>query len=257
MEKNSANDALLADVWQKIPPEDKETLASEAQSTAISAVAVFIMFGWAIAVGFKEPRYLWGSFFVVPFLFQVLSRKAWNVMKPRTIVEYTAARATATHYASRASGQELLPSLQFKGTLERELSEGLAEREDSFDDESNLENRGPVPVWVTLFPDSLVIFSESVRGAKQELACSIYEDLSVTSEGFDDEALDQRKLLLSLRRPDGDENRWILRSSHISQLTACERKLQNAIEKRNLMLEQAAQSKQNAIKNEIQAALAG
>jgi hypothetical protein len=257
METNSANDALLADVWQKIPPEDKETLASEAQSTAISTVAVFIMFGWAIAVGFKQAWYLWGSFFLVPFLFQVLSRKAWNAIKPRAIVEYTAARATATHYASRVMGQELLPSLQFKGTLERELSPELTEHEDSFDDHSHFENRGPVPVWVTLFPDSLVIFSETPRGAKQELACSIYEDLSVTSEGFDDEALDQRKLLLSLRQPDGDENRWILRSSHISQLTACERKLQNAIEKRNLILEQAAQSKQNAIKSEIQAALAG
>lgn len=257
METNSANDALLADVWQKIPPEDKQALASEAQSTAISAVAIFIMFGWAIAVGLKQPWYLWGSFLLVPFLFQVLSQKAWNVVKPRTIVEYTAARATATHYASRVNGYELLPSLQFKGTLEREFQEGAAAQEQDLESGATTESRGPVPVWVTLFPDSLVIFSETPRGAKREVACSIFEELSVASEGFDDDALDQRKLLVSLRGPDGDENRWILRSSHISQLTACERKLQNAIERRNLILEEATQAKQNAIKNEIQAALAG
>lgn len=257
METNSANDALIADVWQKIPPEDKKALASEAQSTAISAVVVFMMFGWGIAVGFKQPWYLWGSFCIVPFLFQILCRKAWNSIKPRAIVEYTAARATATHYASRAQGQELIPSLQFKGTLERELSDGFAEQDSALAHELNPESRGPVPVWVTLFPDSVVMFSETPRGAKRELACSLFEELSVTSEGFDDDALDQRKLLFSLRGPDGIEHRWTLRSSHISQLTACERKLQNSIERRNIILEQAAQAKQKAIKSGIQAALAG
>ncbi len=257
METNSENDALLADVWQKIPPEDKKALISEAQSTAISAVVIFLMFGWAIAVGLKQPWYLWGSFCVIPFLFQVLSRKAWNSIKPRAIVEYTAARATATHYASWANGRELLPSLQFKGTLEREISDEVAEQESFLALDPGLAGRGPVPVWVTIFPDSVVMFSESPRGAKRELACSIFEDLSVTSEGFDDDALDQRKLVFALRGPEGVERRWTLKSPHISQLTACERKLQNSIEKRNILLEQAAQTKQTAIKSGIQAALAG
>ena len=255
MERISENDALLSDIWQKIPPEEKVKLTSEAQSTAISAVVVFMRFGWAIAVGLKQPWYLWGSFLVVPILFQALSKKAWHTVRPRAIVEYTAARATATYYASEVNGKELLPSLQFKGTLEREIPAGFGEDPDLHD--PSAESRGPLPVWVTIFPDSVVMFSETLRGAKPQLACSIFEELSVTPEGFDEDALDQRRLLFSLRNEDGEEHRWILRSPYTSQITACERKLQNAIERRNEILAQSVQSTQSTIKDEIRAALAG
>lgn len=255
MATNSENDALILDVWQKIPPEEKVKLTSEAQATAISTVAIFCMFGWAVAVGFKEPWYLWGSFCVVPFLFQVFSKKAWQIVRPRAIVEYTAARATATHYAAEAGGRELYPSLQFKGTLEQDSSDPSQGDSDSAD--GTLEGRGPVPVWVTVFPDSVVLFSESARGARPELACSIYEDLSVATEGFDEEALDQRKLLFSLRQQDGSEYRWVLRSGHTSQLTACERRLQSAIDQRNAFLADSPQSPQKAMKNDIRTALGG
>lgn len=256
METLSENDALLLDVWQKIPPEEKTGLVSEAQAAAISTVVILLMFAWGIAVGLEQPWYLWGSFCVVPFLFQIASSKAWRVVRPRAIVQYTAARATAVFYATQAQGQELVPTLQFKGTLERESFEGAEEQEDSFLPHQSEQRRGPVPVWITLFPDSLVMFSETSTGSRKEFACSIFDELSVTPEGFDDE-VDQRKLTLSLRSKDGNEHRWALRSQHASHLTACERKLQNAIEKRNFILEQSANVKRTAIKDQIQAALGG
>ena len=257
METSSENEALLADVWQKIPPEEKADLVAEAQATAISTVAILLMFAWGTAVGLHQPWFLWGAFCVVPFLFQVASAKAWNVVRPRAIVEYTAARATAIFYAKQARGEALVPTLQFKGTLERESSGDISQEDEDFLMDNAQEKRGPVPVWVTLFPDSLVMFSEGPDGSKKEFACSVFEDLSVSPEAFDDNDLAQRRLGILLRTSDGAENRWTLKSRNASHLSACERKLQNAIEKRNFLLEQASHAKQNAIREEIQAALAG
>jgi two-component system sensor histidine kinase PilS (NtrC family) len=58
METNSINQTLLEDIWQKIPPEEKKQVASQAQSTAISAIVVLIMFGWAMAIGMRERERL-------------------------------------------------------------------------------------------------------------------------------------------------------------------------------------------------------
>lgn len=257
MATNSENQALLDDVWQKIPPEEKQLVLSAAQTTGISTALVLVMFGAAIAIGLKQPWYFWGSFAVVPFLFQVASAKAWNLGKPRAIVHYTAARATAVYYAQLAKGEDLIPSLQFKGILSREFSEEELENQDSFLQEDTEERRAPVPVWVTLFPDSFVMFSETPLGSRKEFACSIFDDISVGSEGFDEDSGEQRKLTISLRNEAGTEHRWTLTSQHTGNLVACERKLQSAIEKRNFALEQSAQAKKAAIEHEIQAALAG
>jgi hypothetical protein len=100
METISENQALLDDVWQKIPPEEKRHVVTEAQTSGISTVAILVMFSAAIAIGLRQPWYFWGSFALVPFLFQVASAKAWHIGKPRVIVEYTAARATAARASS-------------------------------------------------------------------------------------------------------------------------------------------------------------
>lgn len=255
METISENQALLDDVWQKIPPEEKQAVFTDAQTIGISTALILIMFGAAIAIGLHQPWFFWGSFAVVPFLFQVASAKAWNMAKPRVIVHYTAARATAVYYAQQVGGQNLLPSLQFKGILSREVSEEELEKNDSFMQEEGEERRPPVSVWVTLFPDSLVMFSETPLGSRKELACSIFEELSIGTDVGDEDSGEQRKLTISLRNDEGAEQRWILTSSHTGNLVACERKLQSALEKRNFALEQSAQAKKAAIEQEIQAAL--
>jgi hypothetical protein len=257
METTPENQALLDDVWQKIPPEEKQVVFTEAQTIGISTALILIMFGAAIGIGLKQPWFFWGSFAVVPFLFQVASAKAWNMAKPRIIVYYTAARATAVYYAQQVGGQNLVPSLQFKGTLSKEVSQEDLEKADSFMQDEGQEIRPPVSVWVTIFPDSVVMFSETPIGSRKEFACSIFEDISVGSDGFDEDSGEQRKLSISLRDDQGTEQRWLLSSTHTGNLVACERKIQSALEKRNFALEQSAQAKKAAIEHEIQAALAG
>jgi hypothetical protein len=257
MATNSENQALLDDVWQKIPAEEKQQVLSEAQTTGISTALIFVMFGAAIAMGLKEPWYFWGAFAVVPFLFQVASAKAWNIGKPRAIVHYTAARATAVYYAHNARGEELIPSLQFKGTLSREVNEEELFTPHSFTQGEAEERREPVPVWVTLFPDAFVIFSETPFGSRKELACSIYDDLSIRGEGFDEDSGEQKKLTISLRDNERADQRWSLTSHHTGNLIACERKLQSALERRDFTREQALHAQKTALEHEAQAALAG
>ena len=252
---SSENQALLDDIWQKIPPEEKRRVVTEAQTTGISTVVILVMFSAAIAIGLRQPWYFWGSFAIVPFLFQVASAKAWRIGKPRVIVEYTAARATAVYYAQQAKGSELIPSLLFKGTLSQDVSEEQGENFYSFTQEEAEQSRGPIPVWVTLFPDSFVMFSETSTGSRKEFACSIFDDISLGTEGFDEESGEQKKLTISLRNQAGVTQRWTLASYHSGNLTSCERQLQSSLKKRDLILEQAVHARTTNLEHEIHAAL--
>ncbi len=229
-------------------------MVSKAQSTAISTILVVLMFGWAMAVGMREQWFFWGTFLIVPFAFQVATSKAWHSLKPKLIVEYTAARAAACFYAQQANGHYLVPQAQFKGLLEHAGSEDQPPQEDLSPDGPH-EPRGPVPVWITLFPDSLVMFSETPFGSQREFAHHFSEDISVTTEELEEDFGGQRRLMISVRDETGEERRWGLSSKHTAQLTACQRKLLSTMERRQAMAEQTALAKQNAIKQEIQAAL--
>ncbi len=254
METNSANEALLQDIWQKIPPEERAEVVTRAQSSAISTILAVLMFGWAIAVGMREQWYFWGTFLIVPFAFQIATSKAWHALKPKLIVEYTAARATACFYAQQAHGRNLVPTAQFRGFLERQFSDDQQSESDHSASDTE-EPREPVAVWVTLFPDSLVMFSETPFGSQREFAHCTSEDISVSTEEMEEDFGSQRRLLISVRDKAGAERRWVLTSKNAAQLAACQRKLLSAMERRQTLLEQSALAKQNAIKNEIQAAL--
>ncbi len=254
METNSINQALLEDIWQKIPSEEKKQVASQAQSNAISAIVVLIMFGWAMAIGMREQWFFWGTFLVVPFAFQVATSKAWHARKPKLIVEYAAARATASYYAQQVTGERRSPSLQFKGLLERPF-EANVQMEHELSHETPEEPTGPVPVWVTLFPDCVVMFSETPFGSRREFAHSIFEDLSASSESPDEDFGGQKRLTISVRDETGVEHLWVLTSKHSAHLSACERKLLQAIERRNTLAEEASLASQHSLRHEAASSL--
>lgn len=254
METNSINQALLEDIWQKIPPEEKKQVASQAQSTAISAIVVLIMFGWAMAIGMREQWFFWGTFFVVPFAFQVATSKAWHVKKPKLIVEYAAARTTACFYAQQVTGQRRSPSLQFRGLLERPFGAHV-QMERELSNETPEEPTGPVPVWVTLFPDCVVMFSETPFGSRREFAHSIFENLSASSESPEEDFGAQKRLTISVHDETGAEHRCVLTSTHSAHLSACERKLIQAIERRTTLAEEASLASHHNLRHEAQASL--
>ncbi len=268
METNSVNQALLQDIWQKIPQEEKNEAASRAQSTATSTIFILLMFGWAMAVGMREQWYFWGTFLIVPFAFQVATSKAWHAQKPKFLVEHTAARAAACFYAQQCDGKHLVPSVQFRGLLERPSSEERHIDTDQRTDEEQLseadtsgneieEVQGPVLVWVALFPDSLVIFSETPFGSQREFAHNTSEEISVSADDMEEDFGNQRRLAISVRDETGVEKRWVLSSKHDAHLALCQRKLLKAMERRQTLIAQAALAERNAAKHEALASLEG
>ena len=181
------------------------------------------------------PWAFWGTCFVLPFAFQLSSARAWRTVKARVVVEHTAARSTACWFAKQARGQDLNPSLVFKGNLERIIDENATKDSETWLD--RFEDAQYIAVWITLFPDSLVMFSETPRGARKEFACSLNEDLAISSEGFEDEPGSPRKISISLTRGKIVSN-WSLTSDDGASIVVCERKLQGSINKRNFLLQQ-------------------
>lgn len=210
-------------------------LIARAQSTGISTCLLLFSCAAAIAVGLKMPWAFWGTCFVLPFAFQLSSARAWRTVKARVVVEHTAARSTACWFAKQAQGQDLNPSLVFKGILERIIDENVTKDSETWLD--RFEDTQYIAVWITLFPDSFVMFSETPRGARKEFACSLYEDLAVSSEGFEDEPGSPRKIRISLTRGERVSN-WSLTSDDGASIVVCERKLQGSINKRNFLLQQ-------------------
>jgi hypothetical protein len=207
-----------------------------------------------MAIGMREQWFFWGTFLVVPFAFQVATSKAWHVRKPKIIVEYTAARATACFYAQQVTGQRRSPSLQFKGLLAHPFPANTTP-EHEISDETLEESTGPVPVWVTLFPDCLVMFSETPFGSRREFAHSLSEDLSASSDSPEEEFGDDKRLTISVHDEMGAEHRWVLTSKHSAHLSACERKLLQAIERRNTSTERTSSKGRYSLRHEAQASL--
>ena len=243
METPADNRELLADVWQKLPPEEKLNLFSEAKATGISTVVMTFIFATALAIGLKTPWVLWGTFFVLPMAFQIASGKAWRVIKPKALVEYSAARATACFFAAKVGGHNMNPSIILKGICRQQLP-------DSGDDEllsdpEELERmRTPKSAWITLFPDSIVIFSESPQGAVNELSRPLLDrDLSITSEEPDqfDEPQAPKTLIVTAKSEKGEMLRWTLSSPFADTLSAFERRFRSALTARDRIAESSSQ----------------
>ncbi len=128
--------------------------------------------------------------------------------------------------------------------MERELSNDTPE-----------EPTGPVPVWVTLFPDCVVMFSETPFGSRREFAHSIFEDLSASSESPEEDFGAHKRLTISVHDETGAEHRWVLTSTHSAHLSACERKLLQAIECRITLAEEASLASHHNLRHEAQASL--
>lgn len=236
--------AVAAEVWQKIPPEEKVTVIAKAQATGISTCLIIIALSACAAVGLKNPWFFWGMFFALPFAFQLASFKAWQMERVRVMGLYATVRASATWFASQARGRNFSPTLIFKGLLQKEVgNEEVSKTEAWLDDE---RETGPVAVWVTLFPDSIVIFSEQPGGARKELACTFFDTLNMSSEGFEEESDSAQRLFLSLERKSGLVSNWTLTSESKASLLVCERKLRQAIAKREYQREQALAAEEAA-----------
>lgn len=235
------------DIWRKVPPEEKLELMARAHAQGVAASLLVLGIAATAAIGLKIPQLFWGAFTAVPFVFQLVSVRAWRGLRPRLILEYLAARSAARRYAFGAHGQDLNSALMFRGELQSEIGDGAPPVEDDL--------LGVVwrPVWVSLFPDTFVIISEQRGGAKLEVARVLDDRLSAKAIGFEpgDDSR-ERKVVLSFTGKDGNTWTFSVRSQHNAALLAFERKIHGFIAEQKAELERTKLAYQDLLQGKSQ-----
>ena len=218
------------DIWQVVPPEEKLELMARAQAAGVVACIIAVIIASTIAVSLKLNWILWGGLMACPFIFQFSAGKKWRDIRPRTMLEYLAARSASRRYAFMTHSKNLGLQLLFKGKISRK-----------FDQDQVLEaleavvnKTDDIDVWVALFNDTVVMISEQAGGAKVEFAHLINERLGLSSTGPKDTKSDYssgRALnLTSMDKKGGDSQSWILTSRYPAALIVFEKKLRSLLE---------------------------
>jgi len=211
----------LTDVWRQIPPEEKLELMARAQAKGTSASLVLIVISGTLAVGLKIPWIFWFAFLGVPFVFQFSSAKAWRDVKPRSILEFLAARSAARRYAFSTSCKDLTISMMFKGTLHAKYDSEQEQEELEARVSNTLENE----VWVALFPDTVIMISERRGGAKLQFAHAIDDKLHINAVGYDTPGVQERAVELSYIGREGITFKFNLTSKYPAALLVFEKKV--------------------------------
>lgn len=180
---------------------------SRAQAKGVSAALSLIILAGTCAVGFRANLILWVSFLLVPLVFQLAAGRAWRRLRPVVMLEYLAARSAARRYAFSARGKELVINMLFRGTLEQQVR-----REESELGEAEEETDEIIDVWIALFPDSIVVMSEGIRGANLEFCQILTERTRIEGE-----QIGRRGYEVRITRGDSKTNlekTYVLRSRH-------------------------------------------
>lgn len=208
------------DIWRKIPPEEKLNLMAQAQAAGVFAGIILMVICGTMAMGLKVPWIFWSGVLGIPFVFQFASAKRWRDVKPRTILEYLAARSAARRYAYSAQAKDLAVCMIFKGILGREFQTDQIEEKL----EAQINHSDRVEVWVSLFRDTIVMMSERKGGAKLELAHTIDDRVTVQALGFDDSGI-ERSVVITIVTRDNRSISYKLESRYPAALLVFERKV--------------------------------
>lgn len=213
-------------IWQKIPIEERQELLTLANSRGLEVCAITAIFACACAFGFKAPWMLLGLAALLPVLYQVIAARVCQEIRPQLIARYLVANKTATRYAEYLKAPDTESKLIFLGKALEVKDEPAPEKNefvDEYAEEQRLTHQNSKEVWICLFSQSLIMFSESQTGAKLELASSLLNDFSLTLE-VSDKGNALNALIIEAPSSEGSKSRWVISSRNQSALIACERK---------------------------------
>jgi len=230
MAEDSALLLAQRETWQKMPAEEQRELLELAHGKGLEVCFLTAVFAAACAYGLKLPWILIGLALLLPVLYQVVVTRIWHEVKPQLIARYLVASKTAAKYAEFLHAPEREVKLIFRGEARHGINDFHHNPNDEFATEYAQEamNKGEKAkdAWISLFPQSLIIFSENTGGAKLEFAGSLINNLSITLES--PESLDAKKsskvLVIESRSNSGERTKWVISSRQQSALIACERK---------------------------------
>jgi hypothetical protein len=198
-------EAQFKRAWQRVPHEERQTMLNTAQAKGFDTCALVAIFGCSAALSLAMPWILACIATVIPVLYQVITNRVWRELKPKITATYYTASHTANLYAKELKLEQANLRQIFRGKLselpslyseiegdesldDKDLSSKLIEDWDAEDrgfrppsatDDSGVNYRD---VWVCLFPDTMLLFSENPDGAKLELSRSLTAGLSASLE---------------------------------------------------------------------------
>lgn len=217
----------LEQIWQKMPDEERVLMLAQAKASGIEACAIFSMLAAAVSLSLHIPWMLIAAACCLPLMYQVMSRRAWMHIKPITVVQYFLASISTQFFAESLRSKNPSLKLIFRGLLHPVPLEG----KNSDSEDGELEHAESIPtskdVWVSLFPDSLVMISEGESGADLIFGHSTLHDFEVEVDSPED-ARGSRlatRLLIQTSKDNQVTSRWILTSPHTETLLACERSI--------------------------------
>ncbi|NMC64097.1 MAG: hypothetical protein GYA55_13115 [SAR324 cluster bacterium] len=164
-----------SEVWRQIPPEEKLQLMNKSHAAGVLATVISIIVLSTIAVGLHLNWLVWGSLLCSPFVFQFASGKRWRTLRPKIMLEYLAARSAARRFAYSAGSKDMRVALMLKGSLEEIFDEEHRTEEL----EAEISDHKETPVWVALFPDTVIMMSERYGGAELEFGYILNDKVKI------------------------------------------------------------------------------
>jgi hypothetical protein len=229
MAEHTSLDAQLQELWLKVPEEERRELLTYAQSRAVETCALFTLIGFSTAIGLQTPWLLLAILVLLPITYQIVSGRLWRELKPQTLVRYFVAGSTAQQFAEQLHSRDPSLKLIFRGSLQTiPVKDDIPpETQEQFAEELREEIPAPCDVWISLFPDSLVIISEGDNGAQLEFAHSTLQNFAVALDTPEEAGAEHAANRLLIQTTDEDivTGRWVLSSPHTETLLACERKI--------------------------------
>jgi hypothetical protein len=215
-------DSIENEIWRMVPPEEKFELLARAQSKGVFAALIGIIVLCTMAVGLKIGALMWTSFVISPFVFQFACGKEWRAVRPRTLLEYLAARSASRRYAFSARAKDLSASMIFKGTIEQVYdNEHVQEAMEAI-----IANNAVSKVWISLFGDAFTMIAEKPGGAELKLAQLIDDRVKIYSENKSEtEYTNQKALIIKTRTKDGDEKTYKVKSRYPAALVVFEKRV--------------------------------
>jgi hypothetical protein len=213
-------------IWQKIPIEERQELLTVGKSKGVEVCALTAIFASACAFGLKAPLILLALATLIPILYQVVVARIYQEIRPQLIARYFVASKTATRYAQHLKIPDPEAKFIFWGKALEVKDEPAPEKNEfstEYEEEQHLTHQNFKEVWICLFSQSLIMFSESPTGAKLELASSLLNDFSLTLE-VSDKGNALNALIIEAPSSEGSKSRWVISSRNQSALIACERK---------------------------------
>ena len=221
------------EIWRMVPPEEKFELMARAQSKGVSAAALTIVILSTIAVGLRLGPLLWIGIILAPFVFQVAAGKEWRSLRPRTLLEYLAARSASRRFAFSSKAKDLTASMIFKGTVEQVYDKEHVQEAM----EAVIENNAQSKVWIALFGDAFTMITEKPGGAELKIGQVLDNKVKIYSESpGGEEYTNNKSIMMTLANRDGEQKTYRITSRYPAALIVFEKRMKQ-IQSNTLKLE--------------------